>query len=138
MKNSIKIIILKYSISFAIMVGFLFLILGIRNYFNAELDLVTKYRYLTDAFTIPGMLFILVGLLVILTNQGSLASLAWLLRSLFFRLIPGGSVKKNQTYKEYLETRKKITGYGFLFISGAIFFLVGIIFLILFYTNYQR
>jgi len=138
LKDKILKELLKYGIAFSIMTGFLFLVLGLRNYFTENLDIVTRYRYLTDAFTLPGLLFLLIGVLIILTNQGSLSSLAWAMKRFVRMLIPGGGLKNNQTYKEYLETRKKITGYGFLFISGAIFFLVGIIFLILFYTNYQR
>lgn len=138
MKNRILTELIKYAIAFAIMTGFLFLILGLRNYFTESLDLVTKFRYLTDAFTLPGALFILVATLVFLTNQGSLTALTWALKRFVRMLIPGMGLKNNQTYYEYVESRKKIAGYLFILISGAIFFIVGMVFLILFYTNYKR
>lgn len=138
MKNRILKELLKYGIAFAIMTGLLFLILGLRNYFTESLDLVTRYRYLTDAFTLPGALFILVATLIFLTNQGSLTALTWALKRFVRMLIPGMGLKNNQTYYEYVESRKKIAGYLFILISGAIFFIVGMVFLILFYTNYKR
>ncbi len=136
MKDKIITLLIKYGIAFAILVGLLFIVLTARNYFQEGLDLVTKYRYLTDAFTVPGALFILVGLLVFLVNQGSLAALGWMVKRLFRSLIPGMRIQREQTYSEYLETRRKVAGYGFLFISGAIFLAIGMVFLILFYTNY--
>ena len=138
MKNRILTELIKYAIAFAIMTGFLFLILGLRNYFTESLDLVTKYRYLTDAFTLPGALFILVAVLIFLTNQGSLTALTWALRRFVRMLIPGMGAKNTQTYYEYVESRKKIAGYLFILISGAVFFAVGMVFLILFYTNYKK
>lgn len=134
MNHKIRNEIIKYTISFSIMTGLLFIVISTRKIFSGELDTKQIYRVLTDGFTIPGILFMLVGLLVFLTNQGSLTGLAYGLKRFVKALIPFMNRKTPETYQEYLDSRKKITGYGFLAISGLIFFSVGIIFLILFYA----
>ena len=136
-KHIIRNTILKYSISFTILTGLLFLVISTRGIFSDDLDKVTVYRYLTDGFTLPGIIFILVGLLVLLTNQGSLTSITWALKRFFKALIPFANTKPGLSYQEYKDTRTPITGYSFLFISGFIYFGIGLIFLILFYSSYN-
>lgn len=138
MNHKLRNTIIKYSIGITICGGFTFLILGIRGVFGNEPMSTEKiYLALTDAFTIPGALFILFGLLVFLTNKGSLNAIGWSLKRFFLMFIPGMGSKAQETYKEYRERKRPLEGYEFLYVVGFLFLAVGIIFLILFYNVYN-
>lgn len=131
MKNNKTKVVIKYAIASIIAIGFVFLNLSLRDFFN-EQDLKEKYRILADSFTIPGLIYILLGLLILLTNKGSLDALGYMAKRAIKMLIPM-SKKDNMTYAEYKENRKGIHGYGFLFYIGSIVTALGVVFTILFY-----
>ena len=126
-KETVKIII-KYAIASIIAVCFVLLNLSLRDFFK-ETELKEKYRMLADSFTIPGLIYVLLGLLIMLTNKGSLG---YMVKRAVKMLVPM-SKKDNMTYAEYKKTKKGIHGYGFLFYIGAVVTAVGIVFTILFY-----
>ena len=105
--------------------------LSLRDFIK-ETELKEKYRMLADSFTIPGLIYVLLGLLIMLTNKGSLDALGYMVKRAVKMLVPM-SKKDNMTYAEYKETKKGIHGYGFLFYIGAVVTAVGIVFTILFY-----
>ena len=129
-KETVKIII-KYAIASIIAVCFVLLNLSLRDFFK-ETELKEKYRMLADSFTIPGLIYVLLGLLIMLTNKGSLDALGYMVKRAVKMLVPM-SKKDNMTYAEYKETKKGIHGYGFLFYIGAVVTAVCIDFTILFY-----
>ena len=129
-KETVKIII-KYAIASIIAACFVLLNLSLRDFFK-ETELKEKYRMLADSFTIPGLIYVLLGLLIMLTNKGSLDALGYMVKRAVKMLVPM-SKKDNMTYAEYKETKKGIHGYGFLFYIGAVVTAVGIVFTILFY-----
>ena len=103
----------------------------------AEMETVQKYRVLCDAFSIPGLLLVLFGVLVWLINQGSLDAISYAVRTGLRRLIPGGGLQQPESYWDYLEKRKqkRIRGYGFLFLAGAAALVISGVFMALFYWN---
>lgn len=114
-----KIRLLKYGISALICVA---IVLGYTLGGNlADRDLVDVYRLLSDAFTLPALLFLFSGTLVWLSNQGSLDAIGYLLTAVVRFLIPGGALK-HEKYGDYVARRreKNVIGYGFLFIVGLI------------------
>ncbi|MBO5323493.1 MAG: DUF3899 domain-containing protein [Oscillospiraceae bacterium] len=117
MSKEAKIRLLKYGASAlicaAIVVGYA---LG-ENV--AEQELVNVYRILSDAFTLPALLFLFSGALVWLSNQGSLDAIGYLLTAVVRFIIPGGRLT-HEKYGDYVARRreKNVTGYGFLFIVG--------------------
>ena len=129
-KETVKIII-KYAIASIIAVCFVLLNFSLRDFFK-ETELKEKYRMHADSFTIPGLIYVLLGLLIMLTNKGSLDALGYMVKRAVKMLVPM-SKKDNMTYAEYKETKKGIHGYGFLFYIGAVVTAVGIVFTILFY-----
>lgn len=114
-----KIRLLKYGISvlicLAIGVGYLLA----KNIANQEL--VDVYRLLSDAFTLPGLLFLFSGAMVWLANQGSLDAIGYLVTAVVRFLIPGGHLK-HEKYGDYVARRreKNVTGYGFMFVVGLV------------------
>lgn len=122
--------IIKYSITFAAGVGLFFLVVGLRNIYN-QTDIKQIYRFLADGFTIPGVLMLCFGCLLLLSNWGALTGIGYALKHAITMLIPI-IPKKHETYAEYCERRKPLKGFGFLFIVGFIFLATGIVFTILF------
>lgn len=110
--------------------------LSLRDLENAEL--VDKFLYLADAFTIPGMLLILLGAMVWVSNQGALDGIAYCVRLAIYSLIPGKRVERDEKYGDYVERKrgKRVKGYGFLFFSGIATMLIAFVFMAQFYYLY--
>lgn len=96
-----------------------------------------KYRYLCDAFSIPGLLMILFGALLWVANEGAFLGISYCLRMAVFALIPGKRKDAYEKYGDYVErkSQKKVHGFGFLFLSGAIVMAVAAVFLILYHIT---
>lgn len=128
--NKKKTILLKYLIGFFVASAIFFLTISLRNIYIAT-DQQQIYRFLSDGFSIPGVLFLCFGILLWLANLGSFNGIGYAMKHLVLMLIPL-SRKKHETYAQYLETRKTVSGFGFLFVIGGLFLLLGIVFLMLF------
>lgn len=106
----------------------------------ALLSQLEKYRILCDAFTVPGLLLILTGLLVWVSNQGVLDGISYAIRGLFRVFVPGAGFRENlETYYDYMKRneKKRVKGYGFLFLVGGIDLAVALVFYFLFYSIYK-
>ena len=104
----------------------------------ATAALVDRYRILCDAFTIPGILLIMVGLLIAIANTGTLDGLSYAVSFAIRSLIPWGRGKRDERYADYVDRRRanRLKGYGFLFISGCVTMAVALVFMWLFYSIY--
>ena len=107
-----------------------------RDIFN--LPLVEQYRTLCDGFFLPGIFLIFFGLMFLMNNVGALDSITYLLRYAVRVFVPGAFADM-ETYLEYVEARreKRIKGFEFLFVVGAMFLLISVAFLVLFYTVFE-
>ena len=131
--------LIKYGITAA--VGGLMVYLTLTLHGFAELPgQVDRYRVLADAFTIPGVVLMLVAALVAVANEGAFTgvsySLTWMIRT----LIPLAALKNGrESYRDYVERKRanRVKGYSFLFFTGLAFFTVAIVFTVLFYRVYQ-
>ena len=135
MSQEKKQLIIKYGLSGLFCLVLAGLYIGLRD-FN-HLSLVEKYLVICDAFTIPGILLILLGILVFLSNQGAMDGLGYALSYAIKMLIPGNK-DRQEKYFDYVSRKRgrNISGYGFLFISGGISLLVSLVFMFLFYQLY--
>lgn len=103
-----------------------------------QLELAEKYRTLCDAFTVPGLLLLCVGVLIWASNDGLFYGLSYCLHVAWRALIPGARYQ-TERYYDYV-TRKKekrYSGYGFLFLCGGVCMGLAILFMILFYSIYE-
>ena len=130
MKINVKQTILKYAIAFLVASGIFFLTISVCDIFNTT-DKQQIYRFLSDGFAIPGVLYLCFGGLLWLSNLGTFHGIGYALKHLVSMLIPL-TKKKHETYAEYRETRKTVSGFAFIFIIGGIFLTLGIVFAILF------
>ena len=97
------------------------------------LEKLEMYRVFCDAFTLPGIFLMLFGLLMVMNDLGALDTIAYFGHYLLHTFLPV-AFGEGQSYLDFIEERrsKRRGGYGFLFIIGAVFTAVGVVFLILF------
>lgn len=88
-----------------------------------------KVRLLCDAFFLPGILMLLSGCLVWMSNEGALDGVGFVLSKAFLWLLPGGHLHIGERYGDYIARRreKNVKGFGFLFWVGVGFMLVAVI-----------
>ena len=124
----------KYLISFVVMGAASIGVLALRK-FGAELSGQERYLDLADAFTIPGVVMIMAGLLVWVASQGGFDMISYGLLRAKDSLIPGAKHNGEQFYDyKVRQDKKRPKGYSFMFISGGIYLIPAIIFNILYYT----
>ena len=101
---------------------------------------VDQYRILCDAFTVPGLVLILVGVLIWIAGTGTLDGLTYVLNGLKRMLIPGAGLEKGERFGDYVERKrqKRASGYGFLFVVGGVCMAIALVFMVLFYSIYEK
>ena len=94
-----------------------------------------RFRLLCDALTVPGVLLLCAGALVWVSGLGALDGLSYGLRLAFRALIPGKRLQKEENYHDYVAARqeKRVKGYGFLLMTGAVTVALSLLFLGLYY-----
>ena len=104
---------------------------------EADMDLVLRYRVLCDAFTIPGAMMVLTALLMSLNNLGALDTIMYLM-SYLPRMIAPGAFGEPEKLLDFVEHRreKRGKGFGFLYIVGFIFLGIAVYYLVKFYSVY--
>lgn len=97
---------------------------------------VERYRMLCDIFSVPGVLLIMAGLLVVVSNQGAFEGIGYAVKYAVKMLIPGP--KTMEKYYDYLQRRrgKRIHGFGFLFVVGLTDLVIAGVFMVMFYHLY--
>ncbi len=124
----------KYGLSILLGMGMVWVVQN--NYgYNSGMEPVQRYLVLCNAFTIPGTILLMVGILVFISGTGALDGITYALRWLRLTLLPFGKQPRYDEYVKARRERKKVSG-GFLMISGALFLAVAIVFLVLFYSVY--
>ncbi len=138
MSKRIVVNLIKYTSSAAIVALLAWTYVSLREF--EGVSLMEQYRILCDAFTIPGLLLILVGAMIWISTQGALDGIAYCVRFAIFSLIPGKRIDRDEKYGDYVERRrgKRASGYGFLFISGLVTMVIAGVFMVLFYSLYNQ
>ena len=129
--------LLKYGITAAVGGVMCAGVLSLHGYADAA-SAADRYRILADAFTIPGVILMLSWVLVWLSGEGAFEGISYAFSYALRMLVPGGS-KNPERYSDYVLRRREkggLKGVGFLFFTGAAFFLVALVFIALFYSVY--
>ena len=94
-----------------------------------------RMKALADAFTIPGVVFLMVGVLVWVSSTGFFDFLGFAFGNLGRALVPM-SKKPHQTYYDYKvgKSGKRASGFSAIFITGAILTIVAVVFTVLYYN----
>lgn len=94
-----------------------------------------RYRILCDAFTIPGVVFIMVGLLIRIMDRGLLDGLSYAMRSLYRVFLPMAA-RKDESFYDYVQRRResrKGRHTAFILHVGILFMIPALVFMALFY-----
>ena len=132
MSEKCKKIIAKYSITTCIAVMTTLFVLSNRGFTEAT-DSKLKILYLADAFTIPGVVILMVGVMTWLSSSfGLFDGVTYSLGRLKRSLLPFGnnSDERFYDYKQRKMASRK-TGYLFLFVVGGVFLVTAIVFSII-------
>ena len=118
-------------------VGILVVILFVSSSDFGAQTTVDKYKILCDAFTIPGLLMLMFAAMLSISNEGGLDGISYLVKQ-GFRMLTFRGISQEK-YLDYVQHRRenRLTGYGFLYIVGAAFMVIALIFMALFYTLYN-
>lgn len=132
MRKSLKVNILRCLSAAAVGGAVAWWYVGSR--WEADMSQVMQYRVLCDAFTIPGAMMVLFGMLMSLNNLGALDTIAYLM-SFLPRMIAPAAFGEPEKLIDFVERRreKRSKGYGFLYIVGFIYLGIAIYYLVLFY-----
>lgn len=124
--------LLKYGITIAVCIIMSLFYIILRDF--PQQELAENYRILCDSFTVPGVLALLSGALIAVTNEGALDGITYACGTAFKALLPGGRLKIEKYY-DYVQRKKekRIKGYGFLFVVGGVWMALALLFMILFY-----
>ncbi len=136
MSKKTKAQLIKYGLSIGIGLLVAYVYIALRDF--KAVPTVEKYRVLCDAFSVPGLLLLLAGALMTVTNAGAMEGIGYALSQGLSMLVPGKGLG-TESYAEYVERKKnkRVKGYGFLYISAIPFLAAALIFMILFYTIYK-
>lgn len=136
MSESKKRFLIRFSASFVIGGALALLSLVLRGFFADVYEGKDLFRYLADAFTIPGLTLVLSGVLTWCTRQGTFDGMAFSI-GLFFRTIFQPSTLAKKSYPDYVaeknEKRKEKPGYAYLYLAGGVYLVFAVVFLLLFY-----
>lgn len=134
MKKPTKSQLLKYGLATGIALAYAIYTVISQNAFSQ--DLRGMLRIISDGLFLPGALMLLIGLLLVVSNHGAFDALAYTGKSIKRLFIPERPGEKRVNYREYVEQRreKKTTGFGFLFIVGGVFTVIGLIVMLVFYV----
>lgn len=132
-----KSLLVKYGVSVSVGAAMSAFVLFAYDFSSLTLP-VDKYRVLTDAFSIPGIILVMVGCLVWVSTEGFFDMISYGLRWLGQSLIPF-SEKNHESFYDYKmrKSENRLTGYSFLFYTGFAFLVIAIVFLILFYSVFE-
>lgn len=133
MKDKIKKALIKYAIALAIGAGLALLCLSLNEYSGA-LEAVERYRLLADAFTVPGIVLVLVAGLVFVSTEGFFDMLSFGFKKAGEMLIPFMKHSKESFYDYKMrKSGNRLSGYSFIFFTGLGFMAVAVVFLILYF-----
>ena len=140
MSSTLKKNLLKYGITSFLALSLAYFYVSVRvDFSNMEATpLMELYRILCDAFTIPGLVLIMMGCLMSLSNTGAMDGLGYVVSIAVKMLLPGGALK-TERYKEYLDRRRenRVKGYAFLYLVGCGCMAIALIFMALFYSLFN-
>ena len=117
--------------AFALMGAATTIVLMLREHSNT-LDGAQKYLNLADAFTIPSVIMLMLGVLVWVSTTGSFDMIGYGLKKAKDAFFPSKYTHEQFYDYKVRQDEKRIKGYGFMFISGGIYLVPAIIFNILY------
>ena len=126
---------LPYIITAVVGIIIFVIIICTKKIWNADETYVTM-QIMSDACFVPGVLLGGIGLIIFASNGGAFDMLAYAVIRFFDLFKRDPRNKKYKDFYEYREAKKeKKRGMAFMLIVGAVFILLAVIFLIVYYKT---
>lgn len=110
------------------------LVLWINNFDTIE-NQADRLRVLADAFTVPGVIFMLVAALIWVASDGFFDGIGYAGRLTARMLLPFLKLEDEKYYDYKMrKADNRIHGYSFIFFTGLAFFAVSLVWIALFYA----
>ena len=138
MSNRAKVNLAKYGLSVGFAGIMIWIYCSTRNLF-LQIPM-ERWRILCDAFTLPGLTYIMVGFLLMIANEGFFDMFSYACSKAVGMFLPGrGFSDDGEKYYDYVQRKrgKRATGFGFLFVVGGILMAFALLFMFLFYRLYN-
>ena len=138
MSNRTKINLAKYGLTCGFALVLIWIYCSSRDLFL--LSPMERWRTLCDAFTLPGLTYIMVGFLIMIANEGFFDMLSYAFSKAAGMFMPGkGFSEDGEKYYDYVQRKRenRTTGFGFLFVVGGILMAFALLFMFLFYRLYN-
>ena len=123
----------KYGILIFILILFSFAVLAIKNtwYLDDAKDIIGD---ISDAFTVPGIMFIGAALLVVCSNGGAFDMMVYGVKSALSTMFKKDiKDRKYQNFGDYrIAKAQNPAPYKHLLICGTVYFLIGVIFFVIY------
>ena len=136
MKKERAVVLIKYVAAFAVMGIMTLLVLIGRETLEKE-TAADVIKDLADAFTVSSLISLSVGTLLFVSTRGFFDMISYSLGEIKGLLIPFYRRKhRDESFFDYRNRKngERISEYGFIIISGAIYFVIGLIFTVLYYV----
>lgn len=125
--------LIRYSVTVGIGAAMVALFLYLQEFNNAATSEI-RLRMLADAFTIPGVILMLLAGLIWVASDGFFDGLTYSVRWLA-SLIPFTKIKDEKYYDyKVRKSKKRAQGYSFIFYTGLGYFLIAVVLIVLFYV----
>ena len=134
----LKIHLLQYGISLFIC-GLLFLlVLYLRDFWLDTTEMsprelkefdVKRLNAIADGFTVPGFIFLCLGLITFVSNRNFFKGVKFAMVKLAAFMMPFSQRLQDKKYSD-MQDAKKVSNYSFLFIIGVTLLLVSLIFIL--------
>lgn len=138
MKNENKALLIKYAVCFGVASVITLLVFWSKGFFTDNLGV--NIQILSDGFFVSGILLTLFAGMLFVSGEGALIGISFVLRNVALAFTPMGR-NKHEVYAKYRERKlasmKKSSDHCLLF-TGLFFLLIGIIFTVIWYTNFYN
>ena len=133
-----KALLTKYGACFGVASFVTFCVFWIKGFFTDSLSV--NIQILSDGFSISGMIFLSLAGMLYVSGEGGLIGIGYVLKSVAQIFIPMGR-RHHERYADYRERKlgkEKAKGEHCLLVTGLVFFAVGIIMTVIWYTGFYN
>lgn len=138
MNQEKKALLTKYAVCFGVASLITFVVFWIKGFFTDSI--AVNIQILSDGFSVSGLLFLLFAGMMYISGEGALIGISFVLRNVAQAFVPMGR-RHHELYAQYRERKlgkvKKSSDHC-IFVIGLLFFSIGVILTVVWYTNFYN
>ena len=137
MKQEIKALLTRYGICFGVASLIAFVIFWINGFFTDSA--AVNLQIVADGLSIAGLLFLLFAGMMYISGEGGLLGIGYVMQCVVQAFIPMGR-KNHESYAKYRERklgRLRKPGDNCIFVTGLVFFVAGVILLMIYNKKFM-